>query len=345
MVDNQMKQEKITISEGGGGRLASKLIEDVFLKSYGNEILNKLDDSAEFLIEGKRLAFTTDSYTIKPIFFPGGDIGRLSVCGTINDLAVKGAKPLVLSVGLIIEEGFPKQDLITITESIQKVTEGTGVSIVTGDTKVVGRGEVDGIFINTSGIGILMEEMNVSGSRAIKGDKILLSGTIADHGMAIMNAREELGFDPPIKSDVAPVFSLIEKIVNYAKSIHVMRDPTRGGVAGILNEIAKVSKVTLRVFEDKIRLNKEVKACCDLLGMDPLYMANEGKVILFVDRKASEKVLELIRSVPLGKEAEIIGEVDDTDYCDNIPPVHIETSLGTKRFLPQLEGDPLPRIC
>jgi hydrogenase expression/formation protein HypE len=340
-----MKQEKITISEGGGGRLASKLIEDVFLKSYGNEILNKLDDSAEILIEGKRLAFTTDSYTIKPIFFPGGDIGKLSVYGTVNDLAVKGAKPLVLSVGFIIEEGFPKQDLITITESIWKAAEGTGVSIVTGDTKVVGRGEVDGIFINTSGIGILMEGMNVSSSRAIKGDNIILSGTIADHGVAIMNAREELGFDPPIKSDAAPVFSLIEKIVNFAESIHVMRDPTRGGVAGILNEIAKASKVTLKVFEDKIRLNKEVKACCDLLGMDPLYMANEGKVILFVDREASEKVLEQIRSVPLGKEAEIIGEVEDTDYSDNTPPVHIETSLGTKRFLPQLEGDPLPRIC
>ena len=254
--ENEMQKTRITMSEGGGGRLASRLIEDVFLKTYGNEILNKLEDSAEFSIGGKRLAFTTDSYTIKPIFFPGGDIGKLSVCGTVNDLAVKGAKPLVMSVGFIIEEGFVKNDLRKIADSMKKAADDTGVSIITGDTKVVARKEVDGIFINTSGIGIVMQGMNISCSGAKKGDNIIVSGTIADHGIAIMNAREELGFNPPIHSDVSPVFPIIDKIAGFAESVHVMRDPTRGGVAGILNEIAKASKVIIKIVEDKIPVIK-----------------------------------------------------------------------------------------
>lgn len=340
-----MERENISIAEGGGGKQGNRLIQNVFLRAYGNEILNKLEDAAECDIAGSRIAFTTDSFTIKPVFFPGGDIGKLAVCGTVNDLAVKGARPRALAAAFIIEEGFPKKDLSAIAESMQKTASESGVSIVAGDTKVVSRGEADGIFITTAGIGTVMDSMNVSVRCACKGDVVISTGTIADHGICIMNAREGLGFSSPITSDVSPVISLVEKLAPLAEHIHVMRDPTRGGVAGIVNEIALASRVLITLKEKEIPLKQEVASCCDLLGIDPLYMANEGKIILVVAEHAAQDILTLLRQVPLGRQAAVIGQVSREAFRSDVPPVSLETLLGTSRFLPLLEGDPLPRIC
>ena len=340
-----MDKDRVLLSMGGGGRLSSELIEKVFLAHYGNDILNSRDDSAELNISGLRLAFTTDSYTIKPVFFPGGDIGKLSICGTVNDLSVKGAKPVAVSAGFIIEEGFPLEYLKKIACSMQETSAELGIKIVTGDTKVVSRGEADGVFINTSGIGIIPDSMDIHSTGARPGDKIILSGTIADHGIAIMNAREQLGFTPEILSDVAPVSAMIEHVMPWAKNIHVMRDPTRGGVASALNEIASASRVNMTIEESCIPVNQNVRSCCELLGLDPLYVANEGKVVFIVEPDMADEVLKSLRSLSCGSNAVIIGQVEESDFQEEIPPVALLTSLGTKRFIPLLEGDPLPRIC
>jgi hydrogenase expression/formation protein HypE len=340
-----MKQEIVTLAMGGGGRLSQELVEKVFLSVYGNEILNNLDDSAELHLEGNHIAFTTDSYTVTPPFFPGGDIGILSVCGTVNDLAAKGAKPVALSAGFIIEEGFLIDDVRRIAQSMQKTARELNVTIVTGDTKIVNKGDVDGIFINTSGIGIIMPGMNISAKRAEPGDMIILTGTIGEHGISILNVREELGFTPEIKSDVAPVFPLVEKIALFSSAIHVMRDPTRGGVASVLNEIAKASKVIIKINERAIPIKEHVRQCSDLLGMDPLYLANEGKLLLFVEAWMADDILQIIRSQPNGKGAVIIGTVEGKFSSNDFCPVYLETIMGAKRFIPLLEGDLLPRIC
>jgi len=340
-----MEQERITISEGGGGKHGFDLVKNIFLETYGNDILNRLDDAAEIEVREKRIAFTTDSYTIKPVFFPGGNIGNLAVCGTCNDLAVKGARPVALSAAFIIEEGFPKHDLVTIARSMHEATSALGVPIVTGDTKVVSRGEVDGIFINTAGIGAVMDGMNISASRAQPGDAIITTGTIGDHGIAILNEREQLEFSLPVHSDVAAVFPLVEKIAFLAGHIHVMRDPTRGGMASILNEIAYASRVCVTIGEDLVPIQQGVLSCCDLLGLDPLYLPNEGRIILVVAHEAADEVLSAVRSLPLGKDAAIVGTVTDDPFSEETPPVSLETGLGTRRYLPLMEGDPLPRIC
>lgn len=334
-----MKSATITLSHGSGGRQMACLISDVFLARFNNRILNRLDDAAQLKAPKGDIAFTTDSYTVKPIFFPGGDIGKLAVCGTVNDLAVKGARPIALSVSFIIEEGFSIDALKKIVASMAQTAKHCRVAIVTGDTKVVRRGEADGIFINTAGIGSVHRQMNVSCSNARVGDAIIISGTLADHGICILNEREKLGFQPPIKSDVASVYPFVKSCVAFAPYLHVMRDPTRGGLASALHEIAKASRVGIRIFEEKIPVTKAVARACEILGMDYLSIANEGKLVLFVDTKKSKSIVARLRSTALGKKACIIGEVI------NGADVYLETKLSSKRLLPLLEGEALPRIC
>jgi hydrogenase expression/formation protein HypE len=333
--------EKILLAHGSGGSLANKLIDDVFLKEFSNKYLNELHDGSVFEAGNAKFAYTTDSFVVKPLFFPGGNIGDLAVYGTINDLSMCGAKPLFISAAFIIEEGFSVDELQVIVNSMQKAAKRCKVEIVTGDTKVVERGKGDKIFINTSGIGIVPDGIFISPKRAVPGDKIILSGTIADHGIAVLSAREELGFISDIKSDTAPLNQLVELVFSATSDIHVLRDPTRGGVAGVLNEISKAAGVRMFIDEDKIRIREDVKAACELLGFDPLYIANEGKCIIILPAERSQMVLDLIRSHPLGSEAEIIGEVGSRSGGDVI----LKTTIGTSRTLDMLTGDQLPRIC
>lgn len=276
---------------------------------------------------------------MKPIFFPGGDIGRLAVCGTVNDASMRGAKPLFLTCAFIIEEGYPIEELRRIVKSMAEAAEEAGVKIVAGDTKVVEKGGVDGIFINTSGIGVVYENADVSIKNARPGDVVLISGTIGDHGMAIMSAREELQFDPPILSDVSPLNKLIEKLMTLGKAVKVLRDPTRGGVAEVLYEISKMSGVGIKIYEDKLPVKASVKSACDLMGFDFLHLANEGKLIAVVDRKYADEALEIMKSDKYGKDAAIIGEVNDSKL------VTIDTFYGTSRIIDRPIGELLPRIC
>ena len=285
-----MTNDRIALSHGSGGRLMTELISDVFLKSFKNKVLNQLDDSAEIEINCKRIAFTTDTYTIKPVFFPGGDIGKLAVCGTINDLACKGARAIALSVGIIVEDGFLISDLKKIVNSMANTAKNNGVGVVTGDTKVVNKGDVDGIFINTSGVGTIQKNMHISSVNARVGDLIIISGTIADHGVSILNVRENLGLRPAIKSDVNSISPLVEDCVSLGQYIHVMRDPTRGGLASVLNEISSQSKVGIKIYEKDIPIKKHVWNACGILGLDPLYIANEGKLVLFVDKNKANNI-------------------------------------------------------
>lgn len=340
-----MNTERVTLGMGGGGLLSARVISEVFLAGYGNEVLNRLDDAAEVSLSGAHLAFTTDSYTVKPVFFPGGDIGRLSVCGTANDLSVKGARPRAIAAAFIIEEGFLLDDLKRIVRSMRDTGEEAGVGIVTGDTKVVRRGEADGIFITTSGIGAIIPGMEISCAAARPGDAIIVTGTVGDHGMAILSAREGLGFSPEIVSDVAPVRGIVEALASLSRSLHAMRDPTRGGLASALNEIALASRVTMRVHEDRVPVSPPVRACSELLGMDPLYSACEGRVVIVAAMDAAEELLGLVRGAPGGAGAALIGEVTGAMGEGGVPPVIVETGFGTRRFLPLLDGDAVPRIC
>jgi hydrogenase expression/formation protein HypE len=336
-----MKTDKILLDHGSGGRASHKLIADLILKYFKNPILENLDDSAVFDIEEGRLAFSTDSYTVDPIFFPGGDIGELAVNGTVNDLAMLGAKPLYLSVGFIVEEGFPISDLERILANMMKAAEEAEVSIVTGDTKVVPKGAADKIFINTSGVGMIPDGVNISGKNARPGDKIIVSGTIADHGVTILTQREGLSFESNLKSDTAPLNHLVEKIIKASDQIHVLRDPTRGGVATSLNEIAQQSDVGMLLYENQIPVRDEVIGACELLGLDPLYIANEGKLIAIVGSDHSELVLQIMKKNKYGKEAKIIGEVTD----DHPGKVLLKTTIGGTRIVDMLTGEQLPRIC
>jgi len=288
-----------------------------------------------------RLAFSTDSYVVDPIFFPGGNIGDLAVNGTVNDVSMCGAIPLYISTGLIIEEGFAKKDLEIILKSMADAAKKAGVKIVTGDTKVVPRGKVDKIFINTSGIGLIPKGVNVSGSRAKPGDKIIISGTIADHGITILSTREGLKFDSDIQTDSAPLNKMVQSIVRADLDIHVLRDPTRGGLGTTLNEIASQSDVGITIFEQSLPVQGPVQGICELLGFDPLYIANEGKLIAFVSEKNVQKVLEIIQRDEFGKNAVIIGEVTDK----NVGKVFLETAIGGSRIIDMLTGEQLPRIC
>jgi hydrogenase expression/formation protein HypE len=334
-----MEDNRITLSHGSGGSLMAKLIGEIFVKNFHNKTLNSLDDAAKLNLPKDKVAFTTDSYTVKPLFFPGGDIGKLAVCGTLNDLAVMGARPLAISVSFIIEEGFLISDLRKIVLSMAKTAKESNVEIVTGDTKVVGKGEADGLFINTCGIGIIPKGINVSCNNAKIGDSVICSGDIAEHGLAILNAREKLGLESSIKSDVACVYPLVKSCLSLSKYIHAMRDPTRGGLTSVLNEISKASQVGIKIYEKNIPIKKEVAHSCELLGLDCLNMANEGKVILFVDSIKAKSILSKLNKHPLGRKAKVIGEVVKGSQ------VYLETKLGAKRLLPLLEGEALPRIC
>jgi len=336
----EVLNNKILLAHGSGGKLAHQLVEKSFLQAFSNPILAKLDDSAVLDLKG-RLAFTTDSYVVNPIFFPGGDIGKLAVCGTVNDLAMSGAKPLYLSLSFIIEEGFPQNEMNKIVDSVQKAAQDAGVEIITGDTKVVNRGTADKLFINTSGIGTIPDGVDISGSNAEPGDKVLLSGTIGDHGIAVLSQREGLSFSTHLESDCAPLGSLVAEMLKASPNIHCLRDPTRGGLATTLNELAKQSKVSIRIEEEKLPVREAVLSACEMLGFDPLYIANEGKLVAIVATEDADKLLKAMRGNRYGKDAAIIGEVG-TEHPGRVV---MKTCLGASRIIDMLVGDPLPRIC
>jgi hydrogenase expression/formation protein HypE len=338
--------KKIVLGHGSGGKLTADLLDHVFLPAFKNPFLDKLDDQAVLTINGARLAFTTDSFVVSPIFFPGGDIGRLAVNGTVNDLAMSGAHPLYLSVAFILEEGLPVDDLRRVVESMRAAAEEARVQFVTGDTKVVNRGKGDQIFITTTGIGVIDDAVNISADRATPGDKIILSGYIGDHGMAIMSQRENLEFEGAIDSDCASLNGLVAAMlatypVVEVDFLHCLRDPTRGGVATTLNEIAKRARVGMTLREQSIPVRDSVKGACEVLGLDPLYVANEGKLLAIVAPEMAEAVLEQMHRHELGGHAVIIGEV-----VDNHPGmVLMKTEIGGTRVLDVMFGEQLPRIC
>jgi hydrogenase expression/formation protein HypE len=332
----------VLLAHGGGGRLTQMLIEKMFLGAFDNPALEILHDGALLEINGTRLAFSTDSFVVSPLFFPGGDIGSLAVHGTLNDLAMCGARPLGLSTGFILEEGLPMEDLWRVVQSMQQAAEAAGVPVVTGDTKVVDRGKGDGVFINTTGLGLVPPGVHVSPQRARPGDVVLINGAIAVHGIAIMSVREGLDFETALESDSAPLHHLVASILDVAgDQVHVLRDPTRGGLASTLNEIAVQAQVGIRLEETRIPLWEEVRGACEILGLDPLYVANEGKCLVFVAREAAERVLAAMRDSALGQEAAIIGEVIE----DHPGRVTMRSRIGGIRIVDVLSGEQLPRIC
>ncbi len=332
----------VLLAHGGGGRLTQMLIERMYLQAFDNPTLQSLHDGAILDVGGARLAFSTDSFVISPIFFPGGNIGSLAVHGTVNDLAMCGAQPLALSNGFILEEGLPMDDLWRVVQSMQQAAQEVGVPIVTGDTKVVDRGKGDGIFINTTGLGLIPADVHISPLRARPGDVVLVSGAIAVHGIAIMSVREGLEFETALESDSAALHELVARVLETAgESVHVLRDPTRGGVASALNEIAAQAGVGVRLDETSIPLWDAVRGACELLGLDPLYVANEGKCLVIAARESAEAVLEAMRQHPLGQEAAIIGEVVD----EHPGRVFMRSRIGGMRVVDMLSGEQLPRIC
>jgi hydrogenase expression/formation protein HypE len=336
-----MKNDKILLDHGSGGKISHRLTRDMLLPAFDNPILAELNDGAIFELNGQRLAFSTDSYTVDPIFFPGGNIGELAVYGTVNDLAMCGAVPLYLSAALIIEEGFPVEQLRAIVGSMGRAAETAGVKVVTGDTKVVPKGTADKIFINTSGIGVIPASVEVASHRACAGDVILLSGTLADHGVSVLARREGLSFDTTVHSDTAPLNHMVRAMFAAAGGIHVLRDPTRGGLGTALNEIAEKSNVGIRIHEERLPVRPEVAALCEILGFDPLYLANEGKLIAFTAPADAEAVLGAMRSDPCGRDAAVIGEC----IADRPGRVVMQTRIGGTRIVDMLAGEQLPRIC
>ena len=337
----KMKTNKILLDHGSGGKMSHSLTADLLLPIFNNPILSQLNDGAIFNIEDKRLAFSTDTYVVDPIYFPGGNIGDLAVNGTVNDLAMCGAIPLYMSVGLIIEENFTMADLEKIIKTMAKAAEKAEVSIVAGDTKVVPKGTADKIFINTSGIGMIPKTVNVGGHLAKPGDKVILSGTIADHGITILTQREGMSFESTLKSDKAPLNHMVQKMLAESSDIHTLRDPTRGGVGTALNEIAISSETGIRIYENKIPVKNEVAGICELLGFDPLYIANEGKLLAFVPAGDVDKVLSVMKENEYGQDACVIGEV----VSENPKKVFMKTRIGGTRILDMLTGEQLPRIC
>jgi len=332
--------DRILLAHGSGGKLSHELVQKRFLPFLANPALNRLDDSAIIEVSG-RLAFTTDGYVVNPIFFPGGDIGKLAICGTVNDLAMNGARPLYLSLSAIIEEGFLLSELDQVVQSIRSAAEEAEVSIVAGDTKVVNRGQADRLFITTSGIGIIPLGVDISGANARVGDKVLLSGTIGDHGIAIMSQREGLRFSMTLESDCAPLNRLVSQMLETSSRIHCLRDPTRGGLATTLNELARQSNVGIVVEEARIPVKEEVKAACELLGLDPVYVANEGKLVAVVDPADADNIVARMRLNNYGKDAALIGEVTNK----HPGKVVMKTKFGPSRIVDMLSGELLPRIC
>ena len=337
----KLKEERITMSHGAGGKATQTLINALFLEAFRNPLLEPLEDQAVFTVGDKRLAFTTDSFVVSPLFFSGGNIGDLAVNGTVNDLAVSGARPLYLSAGFILEEGFPVEDLQRIVRSMSNAATTAGALIATGDTKVVQKGKADGCFINTSGVGVIERDVHLGAASVKPGDAVIVSGPIGDHGVTIMVARAELDLVSDITSDTAPLSGLVDCLLEATSNVHCLRDATRGGVATILNEIAQAAKVTIVMDEDAIPVRNEVRGACEILGLDPLYVACEGRLVAIVDEAVADVALRAMHSHPLGGGAAIIGTIKDA------PPglVLLKTQFGGTRIVDLLVGDPLPRIC
>jgi hydrogenase expression/formation protein HypE len=338
----RVKEERITLAHGSGGKATHTLVEAVFLEAFRNPLLEQMEDQAVFTVGNARLAFTTDSYVVSPMFFPGGDIGELAVNGTVNDLAMSGARPLYLSAGFVLEEGFPVADLQTITASMAAAARAAGVQIVTGDTKVVQKGKADGCYINTAGVGVLERPITLGAAHVKPGDVVLVSGPIGDHGITIMLARGELDIESDVVSDTAPLADLVAGLLDACgDGVHCLRDATRGGVATILNEVAATAEVAVVVDERSVPVRDEVRGACEILGIDPLYVACEGRLVAVVAGEVADAALAALRAHPLGAQAAVIGRVKDD------PPtlVLLHTEFGGTRIVDMLIGDPLPRIC
>ncbi len=334
-------EETIDLSHGSGGRATARLIKELFAAHFDNALLNQGNDQAVFTPPAGRMVMSTDGHVVSPLFFPGGDIGSLAVHGTLNDVAMSGARPLYLAAGFILEEGFPLADLERIVISMANAARDAETPIVTGDTKVVERGKGDGVFITTTGVGVVPAGLTISGDRAQVGDKILINGHLGDHGVAILSSRENLQFGTSIESDSAALHTLVADMVTAAPDIHCLRDPTRGGLATTLNELAAQSAVGMRLFEDAMPVKPQVKAACEILGLDPLYIANEGKLVCICPPQHADHLLKTMQQHPLGKHAAIIGEViEDAQHF-----VQMQTSFGGARIVDWLSGEQLPRIC
>jgi hydrogenase expression/formation protein HypE len=333
--------EQIVLGHGAGGKMAADLIGKTFLPAFDNPALRAGDDGAVVDLPPGKLALSTDSHVVSPLFFPGGDIGHLAICGTVNDVAMMGAKPLYLTVGFIMEEGLPLETLQRVVASMQAAAQEAGVQIVSGDTKVVQRGKADGLYINTAGVGVVPLGRKLSGAQAKPGDVVLLSGTMGDHGVAVLAARGELGFETDVQSDCAPLNGLIEELLTACPEVRVLRDPTRGGVATTLNEIAKQSGVCITLKEESLPVRPAVASVCEMLGFDPLYIANEGKVLVVLPRESAETALEVMRHSKYGAGTVQIGEVS----ADPAGRVLMRTALGSTRVVDMLAGEILPRIC
>lgn len=336
-----MKNGAIDMTHGSGGRAMAQLIDELFIRHFDNELLRQSNDQASFPIPQGRMSISTDGHVISPIFFPGGDIGSLSIHGTLNDVSMSGADPLYISAGFILEEGFSLGELERVVSSMGKAAGEAGVPVVTGDTKVVERGKGDGVFITTTAVGVIPDGVNISGDRATPGDVIIVSGNMGDHGVAILSSRENLEFETTIKSDSAALHGLIKEMVQAAPDIHCLRDPTRGGLATTLNELAQQSSVGMRIYENSIPVDPAVSAACELLGLDPLYVANEGKLVCICSADSANTLLSIMQQHHLGRDAAIIGEIIEDSY--NF--VQMETVLGGSRVIDWLAGDQLPRIC
>lgn len=336
-----IRRGAVDMTHGSGGRAMSQLIDELFVRHFDNELLRQANDQASFAVDAGRMVMSTDGHVVSPLFFPGGDIGSLSVHGTINDVAMSGGRPLYLSAGFILEEGFPLADLERIVISMARAAADAGVPVVTGDTKVVEHGKADGIFITTTGVGVVPSDVEISGDRARPGDAVLISGTIGDHGVTIMSSRENLEFETSIESDSAALHGLVADMVAAVPEIHCLRDPTRGGIATTLNELARQSGAGIVLREDAIPVRPAVEAACELLGLDPLYVANEGKLICICRREDAQRLLDVMRTNPLGQQAAIIGEVVEDPHGF----VQMQTNFGGSRIVDWLAGEQLPRIC
>jgi hydrogenase expression/formation protein HypE len=337
----KVREDRVTMSHGSGGKATHTLIEAVFLDAFRNPLLEPLEDAAQLAVNGTRIALTTDSYVVSPIFFPGGDIGDLAVNGTVNDLAVSGARPLYLSAGFILEEGFPIADLQRVTESMRDAAAAAGVRVVTGDTKVVQKGKADGCYINTAGVGALERDVDLGVARAQPGDAIIVSGPIGDHGITIMLARGELDIEADVQSDTAPLNGLVATLLEAVPGVRAMRDATRGGVATILNEIARAADVGVLASENEIPVRPEVRGASELLGIDPMYVACEGRLVAVVPGEDADTAVAALRGHPLGAQAAVIGQV----RAEQPGIVQLKTAFGGTRIVDLLVGDPLPRIC
>ncbi|PKQ20259.1 MAG: hydrogenase expression/formation protein HypE [Actinobacteria bacterium HGW-Actinobacteria-6] len=334
-------QDRILLAHGSGGTMMRDLINDIFMVGFDDDVLARMDDAASLDFPGSRLAMSTDTYVVNPLFFPGADIGRLAVCGTVNDIATSGARPLYLSVGFILEEGMPVEDLKRILVSMREAAAEAGVRIVTGDTKVVEKGHGDGCYINTAGVGVLAEGIDLSGSLCKPGDVVLVSGTLGDHGIAVISTREGLSFSTDIESDAAPLAEMIASVLAAAPDVRCFRDPTRGGLASTLNELAGASGVTITVDETLVPVHEQVRGACEMLGYDVFQVANEGKMVAVVPAEQAEAALAAMRAAPYGADAAIVGQVSD----GSAGKVYVKTAFGATRIMDMLVGEQLPRIC